>query len=259
MPDERQAFRTKLEIAIEEIGRIWYAGVRFGCGLARCLRWAGRFPFKQTVYTADVALVFLVAGRRRPRRWHIPDGTSIPAEAMPARASWRTLSWRRGTKGRLAARFAAVRVRVADGPPQRIRHMGAQHMPGEEVWLIGERRSNGERKYYLSNLSPQTPLRTLAATIKARWICEQAHQQLKEELGLDHFEGPIMAAASSPHSEDDDRLRRPPILWASERQRGKRAISGPPPQPTLPVRWAGHHPLSRGIYPDAMFPLLQSA
>ncbi|WP_271552812.1 transposase, partial [Bradyrhizobium sp. CCBAU 45394] len=41
----------------------------------------------------------------------------------------------------------------------------------------------------LANLPAMTDLRTLAATIKARWICEQAHQQLKEELGLDHFEG----------------------------------------------------------------------
>src|SRR6185436_5216367 len=44
-------------------------------------------------------------------------------------------------------------------------------------------------KYYLANMPAKTNLRTLAATIKARWICEQAHQQLKEELGLDHFEG----------------------------------------------------------------------
>ena len=44
-------------------------------------------------------------------------------------------------------------------------------------------------KYYLANLPAKTDLRTLAATIKARWVCEQAHQQLKEELGLDHFEG----------------------------------------------------------------------
>ena len=42
---------------------------------------------------------------------------------------------------------------------------------------------------YLANLPAKINLRTLAATIKARWICEQAHQQLKEELGLDHFEG----------------------------------------------------------------------
>jgi len=62
-------------------------------------------------------------------------------------------------------------------------------MPSEQVWLIGEHRSNGERKYYLSNLPADTPLKALAGTIKARWICEQAHQQLKEELGLDHFEG----------------------------------------------------------------------
>ena len=66
---------------------------------------------------------------------------------------------------------------------------GAQHMPGEEAWLVGEHRSSGERKYYLSNLPADTPIRDLAGAIKARWICEQAHQQLKEELGLDHFEG----------------------------------------------------------------------
>jgi SRSO17 transposase len=64
-----------------------------------------------------------------------------------------------------------------------------QCMPGDEVWLVGERRSTGEQKYYLSNLPADASLKTLAATIKARWICEQAHQQLKEELGLDHFEG----------------------------------------------------------------------
>jgi SRSO17 transposase len=60
---------------------------------------------------------------------------------------------------------------------------------GEEVWLVGERRVSGEQKYYLANLPGDADLQTLAATIKARWVCEQAHQQLKEELGLDHFEG----------------------------------------------------------------------
>jgi SRSO17 transposase len=96
---------------------------------------------------------------------------------------------RTGTKGKLKARFAAVRVRVADGPPQRIRDKGQQHLPGDEAWLIGEHRASGEKKYYLANLPAGTDLRTLAATIKARWVCEQSHQQLKEELGLDHFEG----------------------------------------------------------------------
>jgi SRSO17 transposase len=80
-------------------------------------------------------------------------------------------------------------VRIADGPPQRIWDKGQQHLPGDEAWLIGEHRASGEKKYYLANLPAEMDLRSLAATIKARWICEQAHQQLKEELGLDHFEG----------------------------------------------------------------------
>jgi SRSO17 transposase len=82
----------------------------------------------------------------------------------------------------LAASFAAVRVRIADGPPQRIHDKGMQRMPGEEAWLVGERRASGERKYYLSNLPPDASLRTLAAAIKARWVCEQAHQQLNSPL-----------------------------------------------------------------------------
>ena len=80
---------------------------------------------------------------------------------MLANAKWHTISWRIGTKGKLKARFAAVRVRIADGPPQRIRDKGQQHLPGDEAWLIGEHRMAGERKYYLVNLPAETDLRTL--------------------------------------------------------------------------------------------------
>ena len=134
-------------------------------------------------------MIWPVAKRGRPRQRHVPDILSIPAEDMVANAKWHTISWRTGTKGKLKARFAAVRVRVADGPPQRIRDKGQQHLPGDETWLIGEHRMSGEKKYYLANLPAKTDLHTLATTIKARWVCEQAHQQMKEELGLDHFEG----------------------------------------------------------------------
>jgi SRSO17 transposase len=61
-------------------------------------------------------------------------------------------------------------------------------LPGCEAWLVCEQRAN-ERKYYVTNHPPDAKLRELAAAIKARWSCEQVHQQLKEELGLDHFEG----------------------------------------------------------------------
>jgi len=205
VPAEHRAERTKPEIALAEIDRVMAAGVRFGCVLAdagyglsapfrrgltaRALTWAVGIPGRQKVYPADVKLIFPIAGRGRPRQRHIPDILSMAAEDMLAAARWRDVSWRQGTKGKLKARFAAVRVRVADGPPQRIGDKGQQHLPGEEAWLIGERRTSGETKYYLANLSLDANLRRLAGIVKARWICEQAHQQLKEELGLDHFEG----------------------------------------------------------------------
>ena len=205
VPLDCRDYRTKPEIALAEIDRVRSGGARFGCVLAdagygmsasfrqglsaRGLRWAVGIPYKQKIYPADVAMIFPVAGRGRPRKRHIPDAKSVSAKTMLETAKWCKVSWRRGTKGPLSARFSAVRVRVADGPSQRIRDMGGQHLPGEEVWLVGEHRSTGERKYYLSNLPPDTPIKQLAGAIKARWVCEQGHQQLKEELGLDHFEG----------------------------------------------------------------------
>jgi SRSO17 transposase len=205
VPAEARTYRTKPDIALAEIDRVRSAGVRFGGILAdagyglsgpfrqalteRGLTWAVGIPYKQKVYPADVAMTFPVAGRGRPRKNHVPDVPSRPAQEMLESAKWQTVSWRRGTKGKLSAGFAAMRVRVADGPPQRIGDLGQQHLPGEEVWLVGEHRSTGEPKYYLSNLPADTLLRKLAGAIKVRWVCEQAHQQLKEELGLDHFEG----------------------------------------------------------------------
>ena len=147
-------------------------------------------PRHLKVYPVGVQLIWPITKvRGRPRKRHVPDILSIVAEDMLANAQWKNVSWRSGTKGRLKARFAAVRVRTADGPPQRIWDKGQQHLPGDEAWLIGEQRLSGEKKYYLADLPAEMDLRNLAATIKARWICEQAHQQLKEELGLDHFEG----------------------------------------------------------------------
>ncbi|HEX7743338.1 MAG TPA: IS701 family transposase, partial [Sphingobium sp.] len=164
VPEQFRQPRTKPELAIEEIDRVVAAGARFGCVLAdagyglsasfrqalsaRGLCWAVGIPKHQKVYPADVQLIFPVAARGRPRLRHVPDVKSLTAQVMLEDAKWRQVSWRRGTKGRLVARFAAMRVRIADGAPQRIGSSGAQHMPGEEVWLVGEHRSNGERKYY---------------------------------------------------------------------------------------------------------------
>ena len=205
VPKDRRTALTKPEIAIEEIDRVIASGVRFGCVLAdlgygssgpfrqalseRGLLWAVGLSRRQNVYPADVALVFPVARTGKRRKYHIPDRPPVSAEAMLAGEKWQKVSWRRGTKGRLTCLFAARRVRVADGHKHRMLDNRMQCLPGDEVWLVGERRSTGEQKYYVSNLPADATIKMLATTIKARWVCEQAHQQLKEELGLDHFEG----------------------------------------------------------------------
>ena len=148
---------------------------------ARGLAWAVGIARNQKVYGADVQLV---PPQGRARRL-VPSEEPHEAEAVLAALPWRRVTWRHGTKGPLVARFAAQRIRVADGPVWG----NNRHLPGEERWLVGEWRTSGERKCYLSNLPPRTALRALAAAIKARWVCEQAHQQLKGELGLGHFEG----------------------------------------------------------------------
>jgi SRSO17 transposase len=131
---------SKPEIALEEIDRLTAAGVRFGAVLAdagyglsapfrqglsaRGLAWAVGIPKHQKVYPANVSLIFPVAGRGRPRKKQIPDRLSAAAEMMLAKAKWRKVSWRRGVKGPLSARFAALRIRIADGPPQRLLDKG---------------------------------------------------------------------------------------------------------------------------------------
>jgi SRSO17 transposase len=195
----------KWRIALDELDRVRTAGARFGgvvadaeygkaagfrAGLSeRGLLWAVGILPTQRVYPAEVTVAPAVPRPTgRPPKHPLPSAGSRSVvdaiEALPEPA-FRELSWRRGTKGALRAEFAAVRVRVAEGPPMR----DGRHLPGGAAWLVCERRSGGERKYYLTNHPADAPLEVLAALIKARWVCEQAHRQLKGELGLDHFEG----------------------------------------------------------------------
>ena len=250
VPEDWQIALTKPEIAIEEIDRVIASGARFGCVLAdsgygssgpfrealskRGLLWAVGLSRRQNVYPADVALIFPVAKAGKPRKYYIPAQPPVSAEALLAGEKWQKVSWRRGTKGRLTCLFAARRVRIADGHKHRMLDNRMQCMPGDEVWLVGERRSTGEQKYYVSNLPADTKLKMLAAAIKARWICEQAHQQIKEELGLDHFEGrswiglhrhALMTMIAYAFLQS----RR---LKAAGR---KKRVGGPPPQPSMPA------------------------
>jgi len=205
IPDD-VAFRPKWRIALDEIDRIIEAEVQFGdvladagygsCGEFRAelsrrgLLWTVGVPSTQKAYSAAVEMV-LPPRKRAGVRGHVREvpteaGRSVAellAECKPSAV--RTVTWRKGTKGPLSGRFARLRVRPADGPrkgPENYR------LPGDEIWLVAEFRAD-ETRYYFSNLPSDAPFKRLVSAIKARWSCEQMHQQMKEELGLDHFEG----------------------------------------------------------------------
>jgi SRSO17 transposase len=105
-------------------------------------------------------------------------------EAARQAQGWKRIRWREGTKGWLGARFWATRVqpshRYQDGRP-----------PGKQVWLLVEwpESEDAPTKYYLCDLPAHYTLRRLVRLVKCRWKIEQDYHQLKEELGLDHFEG----------------------------------------------------------------------
>jgi SRSO17 transposase len=128
-------------------------------------------------------------GRGRPPKRlrrdasHQPLAATKPAMALPGDA-WRQVTWREGTAGTLASRFAAVRVRPAHRDTDRAG-------PRAEEWLLVEWPEGEEEptKYWLSTLSGTAAIGELVATAKLRWRIERDFEELKQELGLGHFEG----------------------------------------------------------------------
>jgi SRSO17 transposase len=94
------------------------------------------------------------------------------------------VGWREGSRGELSGRFAAVRVR-----PSHRDYWRAE--PHPEEWLLVEWPEAKEEptKYWLSTLPETAPIEELVATAKLRWRIERDYQELKQELGLDHYEG----------------------------------------------------------------------
>lgn len=123
-------------------------------------------------------------GRTSQRWWPAPDSPRpVAVGDLAGRLPRERVTWRDGTKGRLSAPFAWVRVWVAAGW-----HHGV-HVPPQEQWLLVEEQPGGEIKFALSNLPADAPVLEAVRLWKQRWRVEQGHQQMKEELGLDHFEG----------------------------------------------------------------------
>ncbi len=124
-------------------------------------------------------------GRGRPRTRVVRDETHRPisvrelAESLP-RSGYRTRTWREGTNAPLRSRFARVRVRAAH----------ADH-PRDAEWLLIEW-PKGEAepsRYFLSTLPEDISFTALVATVKMRWRIERDYRELKQEVGLGHYEG----------------------------------------------------------------------
>jgi len=119
---------------------------------------------------------------RRNERHHPVTAREL-AMSLPASA-WKTVSWREGTRKTLRSRFAAVRIR----PAHRDYWSSA---PCAEEWLLIEwpKPEKEPSKYWLSTLPANTNLRHLVRLAKHRWIIERDYEELKQELGLGHYEG----------------------------------------------------------------------
>jgi SRSO17 transposase len=177
------AFQTKPEIALALLDQARALGVPHRCVVADAdygdnPNFLAGLEARQERYVVAVRTDFpvRVGGVVTSPVWRADELLhSVP------RWQWRTIRWRRGTKGWLRKKFVAVRGwRVpSDGH-------------GHEGWLVGERAPQGqpeERKYFWSNLPPDTALEALAGYAHRRHAIERFHEEAKGELGWDQYQG----------------------------------------------------------------------
>jgi SRSO17 transposase len=200
---EEVVFRTKPEIALEQLRWACAAGLPRGvvlldAGYGNHTRLRAEITALGLTYVAGILSNTSVwapgteplppkpwSGRgRRPRRVrrdakHRPVSVKELALGLPKRA-WRTIGWREGTAERLSSRFARVRVRAAH-----------RDEPRGEEWLLIEWPKGEEEptKYWLSTLPPDISFERFVDLAKLRWRIERDYQELKQELGLGHYEG----------------------------------------------------------------------
>jgi SRSO17 transposase len=193
----------------------WRAALRER-GLCYCVR----VPWTTTGWI-EAPEFFLPAPPKRGRQAKrlrtnapIPKNLREIAGEMPASA-WQEVTWREGSKGPQSSRFARLELWAANGwrqgpQPERVREVALIEWPADQ---------QEPTRYWLSLLPESLPLHELVATAKARWRIEQDYRELKEELGLDHFEGrgwlgwhhhvALVTAAFAFLRQEQRRKRRP--------------------------------------------------
>jgi SRSO17 transposase len=155
---------AKLRTGITELGKVYVAGIQ-----------------PQT-------LVWLSGTRHRgaPKkgRRDAPDAISVKNVALGLHSkAWRTIAWREGTNQQLSSRFARLRVHVAS------KHEHPAKAAKEWLLIEWPKGEDEPTKYWLSTLPKNIPFRDLVDAAKLRWRVERDYQELKQEVGLGHYEG----------------------------------------------------------------------
>jgi SRSO17 transposase len=196
---ERIRFKTKQEIALEQIRWACEAGLPRGVVLmdadyGRNAKLRRGITQQGLSYVAGIQSTPLVwkpgtgpkPGRAQPKwgRRNNPDLVSVKEIARDlTEDAWQTIQWREGTADLLSSRFARLRVRVADA------NVSVDELT--EEWLLIEwpEGEDAPTKYWFSTLPEDISFRDLVDIAKLRWRIERDYQELKQEVGLGHYEG----------------------------------------------------------------------
>lgn len=183
-------FKTKPELALEMLGRARDSKVPGSIVLADS-GYGNSAAFRNGV--RDLGLDFAVGIQKSSKVWPLdnlgrrhPEPIAVKelAAALPASA-FRKITWREGTGGPLAARFAFRRIKSA------AHNDDVDPLDREPLWLIIEETGDPDDpyKYALTTLNEQLTKKQIIRVLKERWKTERVYEELKGELGLDHFEG----------------------------------------------------------------------
>ena len=218
----------------------------------RQLSYAVQVEPSTVVWTEDPNLPGPLPQKPRGRPRKHPPARDLPpvrdlravAEQLPA-AAWHSVTWRQGSRGPQRSRFAKLPVWAAH-------RWKREHRPRVREWLLVEwpAESSAPVKFWLAQLGPQPlGLRRLVRTAKARWRVELDYQELKDELGLDHYEGRhwlgwnhhvcLVTLAYAFLRSEQARLKK--NFWCD--------LAGDPEEPANPARAAGG---SMPIVPDSV-------
>jgi SRSO17 transposase len=170
-----QRFREKWRIALAQVRTILQAGFTI-TGVVVDADYGTNAAFRAGLERLGLSYGVAMRGEATCAVVGVPGLQSVATVARSApEDAWESVTWGTGTAGPLTARFCALRVRPAKGRGDR--------------WLLCERSAADERKYYFLHLPATAALIDLVTLARSRWPIEQQYRELKDDLGLDHFEG----------------------------------------------------------------------